>query len=989
MDMRILIQGTLTLLLSMFCSGEVFSQNTYYHDGLGSPNALSSWWSSYDFTGSHPGAFNGGDSFLFVHGNHLVSFGNWNFSGSGTVLRVGQGSHLTLGGDLSLGNGSQLYLSENALLETDTFSVSGLGDLKIENSALKIASLHSTVPELEGNYFIQSGRLELCGAGDQELRGSRSYDTVKFSGSCGVKTFSSAITGSNTLNCIVLAGNDTIDAANRTIGSSLTNFVQSSGLYRCEGTGTKPDAGGDYSISGGCIEFAGESQTNQTIRNGIRFNCVQISGTSVSTSSGNINLDSNGVFQVQEGAVWNMSNPNVGIDGYAGARVEVFGDFLVNHERGFIGGTQTSVRGGIDSIYLGPNSRVIYMKEGNQVVSDFNYSSLVLAGSGVKSGLAIGIQDSLIIIDTVRYDGNEPLFNSGATLKYANSVANFRRIVGQEWPDTSIAPSVIIQTDYSSDLELNAPRTIKGKFEILDGRLVVDSSKLTIDATCTGDGFLKSNGHSELDISGNGILHFDTSGENWSRWTVALNDSSWLEIDGNPKVSQWLRLTGGNIVVSDTLSFLIDEGRSAQLIREGGNILGVVGMQMPVNYSGWSYVSSPLQLKLSDWQNQKQLNFSGASQNIFKWDATASSWSSDIDSNDEFAGTQAYAIRFDPSDSGKVFSFFGEINRGNLFNSSLDYDGSGDTSEFISPINIDGWNLIGNPYSSHLNWNKVNLDGSINPYYYVFHPGIAGYVAHNGSIGHSELSGNVPPFQAFFVKLGSASDTSSLAFHFDSTNGVNGTQDLYKNDLPSVWISLTDQSGHGKIGICRVENSGYEFKANRNALIPGGLGSVYWWDDSGIRSMIREYPDLYRPVPFRIEVQGQSAVGIQLESNWDQPGVFFVALNQDTLFFEGRNHRVQIPQEWNKRILYFGLKRTKQLTSSRAMEKEKLEITSSKKELRCGSCDLSKADLFSLSGELISVKVSKSAIYWEGLTPGIYVLHFQDGQFSSQLVYHP
>ncbi|MCX6120382.1 MAG: T9SS type A sorting domain-containing protein [Ignavibacteriales bacterium] len=78
---------------------------------------------------------------------------------------------------------------------------------------------------------------------------------------------------------------------------------------------------------------------------------------------------------------------------------------------------------------------------------------------------------------------------------------------------------------------------------------------------------------------------------------------------------------------------------------------------------------------------------------------------------------------------------------------------------FVDTNAVDyGWNLVGNPTPSTINWDassgwtKTNMDGTI----YIWDPATSGYKSWNGTTGNLG-SGKIAPFQAFWVKANAAS----------------------------------------------------------------------------------------------------------------------------------------------------------------------------------------------------------------------------------------
>ncbi len=107
------------------------------------------------------------------------------------------------------------------------------------------------------------------------------------------------------------------------------------------------------------------------------------------------------------------------------------------------------------------------------------------------------------------------------------------------------------------------------------------------------------------------------------------------------------------------------------------------------------------------------------------------------------------------TNANQMITFEGTLNTGNMDISGLTYtenDQVDDNPVTDIPELYDGWNLVGNPYPSSIDWDVIkndltNLDEGI----YVWDgTQYANYV--NGiSSGSGNLSNNIPPMQAFYV----------------------------------------------------------------------------------------------------------------------------------------------------------------------------------------------------------------------------------------------
>ena len=265
-------------------------------------------------------------------------------------------------------------------------------------------------------------------AGNQEVQGitAPTYQNITFSGS-GTKTLAS---NNIVVGTVVIKDAAILNVGNNTFGVATTNLTMSgSTRFIISGTGQKPDIDGTYNLSGGVVEFANNLITTQTIKNKSYQN-VEITGTNVGNSNGNITLNSNGTFTVKSGGIFTINGDAiVGPTGTQTVTVENGGTFKTGDADGFNGATNTSVRNNIENINLNAGSTVEY-SGANQTITLATYSNLTVSGTGTKTiptELFLG-NDLLVKAATLQIESNKTLIvtnkvavNPAATVTINNS----------------------------------------------------------------------------------------------------------------------------------------------------------------------------------------------------------------------------------------------------------------------------------------------------------------------------------------------------------------------------------------------------------------------------------------------------------------------------------------------------------------------------------------------------------------------------------------
>jgi len=182
--------------------------------------------------------------------------------------------------------------------------------------------------------------------------------------------------------------------------------MDTNGIYRTAGTGTKPDAQGSYLLADNSkVVFTNSSAADwQLIRLNRDFQHIEIEGTNVgngSTVTG-ISFNDGGSFTVKNNAVFKLKNTD-----------------------GFTGSTSTAVSSANNpTVTAEPEATIEYAGD-NQTITDFEYPYLKISGSGIKNlgASEIRVNKDLDIISSQLHIEDD----KGITI--ANDVTNEGEIV--------------------------------------------------------------------------------------------------------------------------------------------------------------------------------------------------------------------------------------------------------------------------------------------------------------------------------------------------------------------------------------------------------------------------------------------------------------------------------------------------------------------------------------------------------------------------------
>jgi hypothetical protein len=141
--------------------------------------------------------------------------------------------------------------------------------------------------------------------------------------------------------------------------------------------------------------------------------------------------------------------------------------------------------------------------------------------------------------------------------------------------------------------------------------------------------------------------------------------------------------------------------------------------------------------------------------------------------------------------ANNTFTFSGMLNTGN-FPVSLDFSNNGSLS---------GFNLLGNPYSSGLNWDDIasglHFDYPDNTSMAVYFTRDNVQCTYLSGVGiPADVSGIIPPMQAFFVKTNTTGNTLTIPAAARTHNNIHARyKSTASGTIPLVRLVLTDESG--------------------------------------------------------------------------------------------------------------------------------------------------------------------------------------------------
>ncbi len=211
----------------------------------------------------------------------------------------------------------------------------------------------------------------------------------------------------------------------------------------------------------------------------------------------------------------------------------------------------------------------------------------------------------------------------------------------------------------------------------------------------------------------------------------------------------------------------------------------------PTGTTIFHYTSSPLSAGTANTFYQMLLS---------SWKESTQTWMNIVPETTPLVVGTGYSTA---TTSNGVLTFVGgHLNTGNKAITGL-------TRTTSTPPNnpaFDGFNLIGNPYASAVQykntWMKSNLTGSI----YVWDPTTGNYKTTTGNLGGTLPDDIIPAEQAFFVRV--TSGTGSITI--PNLDRVHAVGTFYKNNLSDILYLKIDGNGYQDAMVVRFDPTATE-----------------------------------------------------------------------------------------------------------------------------------------------------------------------------------
>jgi hypothetical protein len=351
---------------------------------------------------------------------------------------------------------------------------------------------------------------------------------------------------------------------------------------------------------------------------------------------------------------------------------------------------------------------------------------------------------------------------------------------------------------------------LKSKFINLERDVMITALLLLLNQPGSGQGLTVSSGTVLLATAGNIVLHGNVTNNGSfvnQNSTIVFSGNAHL-LNGTTPISYnniivdpgstttittpgqslgGILLCNGTFNANGNLTLLSSDSQTAIIDGSGtGEVNGNVTMQRYLfSGFGYKYLSSPFQAAtVFEFSDNMKLADPFPAFYMYNESSTTSGWVTYIDPAGVLNPVQGYAVNFGDTEPPIVFDVTGVVNNGSqsatLYNHNNTYS--------------QGFNLIGNPYPSPIDWDspsgwtKINIDNAL----YYFETSTTDqyggtYVTYAEGVSSNGMATNlIPSMQGFFVHVtdGSWPVTGTLAMD-NSVRVADLTHPLTKSDVDS------------------------------------------------------------------------------------------------------------------------------------------------------------------------------------------------------------
>ncbi|RQO66030.1 hypothetical protein DBR43_27705 [Pedobacter sp. KBW06] len=320
----------------------------------------------------------------------------------------------------------------------------------------------------------------------------------------------------------------------------------------------------------------------------------------------------------------------------------------------------------------------------------------------------------------------------------------------------------------NTTVPLQSALTVSNNVTVTAGTLDINTRTLKIGGNISNSGsFIVSNGMIEMNGSALQSIPAAAFTGNLIK-NLKINNAAGVNLGGPLSLSDILLVSNGQFASAGNLTLLSSATQTALIDGSGtGTVSGNVTMQRYLIAGfGYKYFSPPVQnATVNSFASTVDLNATFPNFYNYIEDKVSSGFTSYTNPSSPLVPLQGYAADFGSSMAPKTVSISGPVNNGTMSATLYNHN----------QLYTKGFNLVGNPYPSPINWDaasgltKTNIDNAV----YFFNSGTVSqytgaYSTYINGVSSDGIAGPViASMQGFFVHVsdGSYPVTGTLAMN--------------------------------------------------------------------------------------------------------------------------------------------------------------------------------------------------------------------------------
>ncbi len=328
-----------------------------------------------------------------------------------------------------------------------------------------------------------------------------------------------------------------------------------------------------------------------------------------------------------------------------------------------------------------------------------------------------------------------------------------------------------------------------GKIACRTGTNTYSNSHITIPSGDESSSTQPGNGGTYTDKIWNGTVHYSLGGTTTlpaiiiSKSNASVIPSSDLDITGDFVINPGAYFTVPQdkiMNIAGNTLLKADVNGTASFIEDGTvSFANPPVIQSYISQDRWHIISTPVQNALSEVFLGIYLKY--FNEPDYSWNYVTST-SFDLTEGSGFMVWSSSA-----STGNAIVEYQGQPNNSDIIVTGLSYTAT-------QPLAQRGWNMVGNPYPSSVQWNNVwsrtNVDATI----YVYDAGTSGnYLTYNTGGTGTLPNGYIAPGQGFWIKA----DNSNASLTIPKSERLHSSQSFYKESIQPGQLLCT-VTGNGR-----------------------------------------------------------------------------------------------------------------------------------------------------------------------------------------------